>query len=101
MAGQHGVVCFFERSVPESHHGVTDVFVQGAAAFENDMGHIGKILIEEDGEFLSVKFFGNSGETANVAEHYGDFGLARFDELGIEQQAANNFRAEVLTEGGA
>src|SRR5882724_711949 len=101
MAGQRGVVCFFERSVPESHDGVTDVFVERAAAFEDDMSHVGKILIEEDSEFLSVKFFRNSGEAANVAEHYGDCGLTRFDEFGIKQQAANNFRAEVLAEGGA
>ncbi len=29
-----------------------------------------------------------------------DFGFTRFDELGIEQQAANDFGAEVLAESG-
>ena len=45
--------------------------------------------------------FGDGGEAANVAEHYADFGFSGFDELRVEEQAADYFGAEVLAKGGA
>ena len=101
LAGLRSVVFVFERSAPESHNRVADIFVESTVVFENDLGHVGEILIEEKSEFLRVEFFRDGGEAANVAEHDGDFGFARFDEFGIEEQAANDFGTEILAKGGA
>jgi hypothetical protein len=42
----------------------------------------------------------DGGEAANVAEHHGDFGFARLNELRIHQQPANHLWAEILAERG-
>src|SRR5882724_4693205 len=80
---------------PEGHHRVANVLVQSAVVFENKAGHVRKILIQKIREILSVQFFGNGRETADVAEHHGDIGFFRFDEARIYQQAPDDFGAEV------
>jgi len=64
---------------------------------EDETGHVRQVLVQEKRQLLCVEFFGNRGEAANVAEHHGDLGLLRFDEPRIDEQTANDFRAEILT----
>src|SRR5258707_11456487 len=84
LAGEYRVALLFERSAPKGHHRVTNVFIECAAMLKDDLSHVGEILIEEKGQFLGVELFRDGGEAANVAEHDGDFGFARFDQLWID-----------------
>ena len=91
----------FKGRAPESHDGVTNVFVERAMMFEDQAGHVREVLVEEKSQVLGVEFFGNGGEAANVAEHHGDFGFLGLDEPGIHEQAADDFGTEILAEGRA
>ena len=95
------VVRLFKRRAPERHHRVADVFVERAVVAEDDLRHVRQIFVEQRGEFLRVQFFRNGGEPAHVAEHHGDFRLARLHQIGIFQQPANHFRAQILLERAA
>ena len=100
VASPGGVAGFFERRAPEGHHGITNVFVERAVVIEYEAGHIREILVEEKGQVLGVEFLRNGGKAADVAEHHGNVGFSRLDELRINKQPANDFRAEVLAESG-
>ena len=98
VAGLCGVADFFEGRAPEGHDGIADVLVERTLVIKDQTGHVRKILVQEKRQVLRVEFFGNRGKAANVAEHHGDFGLLWLDELRIHQQAADDFRAEILAE---
>ena len=95
------VVPVFERRAPEGHHRVADIFVERAVVAEDDLRHVRQIFVQQRGEFLRVQFLGNAGEPAHVAEHHGDFRLSRLHQIGIFQQPANHFRAQILLERAA
>ena len=98
QAAAFGVVGFVERSAPDGHHRVADIFIKRALMAKNYFSHFRKVTVEQVGERLRVECFGNGGEAANVAEEHGDFRLAGFHALRIAEQAANYFRADVLLE---
>ena len=93
------MVWLFKRRAPERHHRVADVFVERALRVEDDLRHIGQVAVEEQRQILCVQFFRYCRESADIAEHHRYFCLAGFHELRIHQQSANDFRAQVLSEG--
>jgi len=97
IASSGRVAGFFEGRTPESHHRVANVFVKSAVMFENQTSHVRKILVQEIRQILSVQFLGNGGETSNIAEHDGNVGFLWFDKTRIDEQAADDFRTEILT----
>ena len=64
------VVGIVERCVPKRHHRVAHVFVDGAAAGEDAVGHLGEVAVDDmrqtRGVFLEV--LGYLRETADVRE---------------------------------
>src|SRR5256886_12633674 len=78
---------------PEGHHRVADVLVESAMVLENQAGHVRKILVQEIREILSVQFFGNGREAANIAEHHGNVGFLWFYKTRIDEQPADDFGA--------
>src|SRR5207245_5374602 len=89
---------YSEGRAAESQDGNANVHVERTLVIKDQTSHVRKILVQKKRQVLRVEFFGNRGKAANVAEHHGDFGLLWLDELRIHQQAADDFRAEILAE---
>ena len=77
MATIGRVVPVFKRRAPECHHRIADILIERTVVAEDDPRHVRQIFVEQRGKFLRVQFFRNAGEPAHVAEHHGDFRLAR------------------------
>ena len=60
------------RRAPESHDRVADVFVQRPIRGENDFGHFPQVFIEQADQLVRRQTFGDGGESANIAEQYGE-----------------------------
>ena len=69
-AGVLGVFGIVQGRVPERHDAVAHIFVDGAFAFEDDVGHRCQEPVDESGELLRVKFFGNRGEVPDIAKQH-------------------------------
>ena len=69
-----------------------------AFELEDDLCHVGEVAVQKNRQLLCVQLFRNRGKAADVAEHDGDFGFARLDELRIQEQAPDDFRAQILSE---
>ena len=87
-----------ERRGPEAHERVADIFVDGRARLEEDIGHRSQEAVEKRGDLLRVHVLRERGEAADIAEQDGD--LARFaaerQRLGILRQPFHHRRRQIL-----
>ncbi len=102
VAGAQRVVALRVRRPPECHDGVADVFIERAQVFEDDLGHLTQVFVQQAHQFVGGHAFGKAGEAANVAEHDGQFlGLAAganvFLRISFDQR--NHAGRQVLREG--
>ena len=59
---------WLERSVPERDHRVPLVLVEGSPFVEDDLGHVGQVVVEERGERHRVELLRDGGETLQIGE---------------------------------
>jgi hypothetical protein len=55
-------------SPKKDQHGVTDKFIDRAAMFERDVGHLGKILVEQSGNLFGLQAFRCRGKILDVGK---------------------------------
>jgi len=51
-----------QRSAPEGDDGISFIFVDRALLLEDDVGHIGKIVVEQGREGMGIEPFRNRGK---------------------------------------
>ena len=61
-------IAFGFRIAKENQDGVTDEFVDRAAMLERDVGHLGKIFVEQQRELLRLQSFGGCGKILNIGK---------------------------------
>ena len=77
------------------HHGVADVFLDGAAVVLDDVAHLVEIARHETAQRLGIYPFADSGRADRVYEHDG-YCLA--DLVGVEGSGGLEGRTAVRTE---
>ena len=53
QAAALGVIGFIERSAPDGHHRVTDIFIERALVAKNNARHFRQVAVEQVGERLA------------------------------------------------
>jgi hypothetical protein len=60
------------RIAKKNQHGIANELVDGAAMRERDLGHFGKIFIEQLSDLLRLQPFRGRGEILDVGEEDGE-----------------------------
>ncbi len=97
-----GVVGIVERSVPERHDAIADVFVDRAAPGQDQVGHRGQEAVDQAGQpgRVGLELLGDRGKAADVAEHDAEHAgfAAELQPLGVRRQRRHQFGREVVPE---
>ena len=104
--GRHrlaGVVGFLERRVPERHHGVAHVFVDGAAMRQHHLRQRVEQAVDEADQALGIVLHAlrDGGEAAHVAEQHGECAplAAELQLRGVGGQPLDQHRRQILRKG--
>ena len=73
--GALGVVRMGQRRAEHGEDGVADELVDGAAIFDDDVGHAGQVLVQHTHHLLGIALLGEAGVTAQVRHEDGDVAL--------------------------
>ncbi len=94
------MVGIVERGVPERHDAVADIFVDGAHALGDDLGHRRQKAVHEMRQRLGIELFRKAGEAAYVAEHdrHGSRLAAELEPLGMGGELFDIVRRHVVRE---
>ena len=95
------MILVVQRRVPEGHHRIAHIFIDGAAVIECHLGHRGQEPVHQTGKPLRVIFFGDRGKAAEIGEQQRQFaGFAAEPKLGrVVRQTLHHVRRHVMAEG--
>ena len=95
-----GMVGHIQRRVPECHHRIANVFVDGAAMILNNLGHGRKVSVQHLGQFGWRQCFGEIGKAAYVREQHGHLTRLTFHAVvrGILAHLVGQLRRHILAE---
>ena len=71
-AGPHRLVFLVQGGAPQGHDGVAFEFIHRALLLQDDLGHGGKVVVEQGHHRLGVQALGNGGEAGQVGEKQGN-----------------------------
>src|SRR5439155_9891519 len=107
-----GVVRIRGRRAPQRQQPITDELVQRSPVLEDDLDHLGEVLVQQYGDRLRAQVLGQRGEAADVAEQdrqraalatyphlallVGDLGRHSRSEVALEIRADGRLAPDLL-----
>ena len=89
-----------QRGIPKSDDGVPFILVDSALFLEDDVGHVGQIVIEQRGEIMGIQAFRDRGKALEIREEYTQFPsfASQLEARRLFQEAIDHHGAQVVLE---